>query len=124
MTAAEYPSTTLDYTTNSVRWGNSSGLSLLENLDHHDAERHRLRNSLETIKNSLETTKNRVTDLESVLMQTDAKLYEKNYRSDDNVFTLLYGLTWQRAASYRKQPEVVSALNLWKSRLMNSCLIG
>ena len=43
----------------------------------------------------------------------DAKLYEKNYRFDDDLFTHLYGLPWQRAESYRKQPEVVSALNLY-----------
>ena len=43
----------------------------------------------------------------------DAKLYEKTYRVDDDVFIRLYGLTWQRAESYRNQPEVVSALNLY-----------
>ena len=61
----EYPSSTLDYTTNPVRWGNLIGLNMLEKLDRHDADLHLVRKSLETTKNSLETTKNRVTDLES-----------------------------------------------------------
>lgn len=172
--ALDYPSTTLDYTTNPVRWGNSSGLSLLQKLDDHDAEFHRLRHNLETTKKTLESTKNRVTDLESEMstmkgeMNTlkqesdaylairnlffatfrrdilnsvlekdkttipkgnncalggdflvDAKLYEKNYRFDDDVFTRLYGLAWQRAESYRKQPEVVSALNLYAGAIAN-----
>lgn len=166
--AREYLSTTLDYTTNPVRWGSSRGLSLLEKFDDHDAEFHRLRHHLETTKDILESTKNRVTDLESEMstmkgeMTTlkqesdaylairnrffatlrrdildsvlekykttiqegnncphgggflvDAKLYEKNYRFDDDVFTRLYGLAWQRAQSYREQPEVVSTLNLY-----------
>ena len=39
-----------------------------------------------------------------------AKLFEKNLQFDDDVFMQLYGLSWQRAASYRKQPAVISAL--------------
>lgn len=38
-------------------------------------------------------------------------------KSDDNVFTRLYGLAWQRAESYRTQPEVVSAVNLYASAI-------
>ena len=48
--ARKYPSTTLDYTTDPVRWGNTSGLSLLEKLDDHDAELHPLKHHLETTK--------------------------------------------------------------------------
>lgn len=38
---------------------------------------------------------------------------KKNLRFDDDVFTQLHGLSWQRAASYREQPAVISALNLY-----------
>lgn len=44
---------------------------------------------------------------------TDASLFEKNLRYDDDVLRLLYGLNGNRAASYQDQQEVVSALNLY-----------
>lgn len=152
---------------------------MMEKLDAHDAEFHKLRyhlesteNKLEGAKSTLESTKIRVTGLESEVstmkgeMTTlkqesdaylairnrffatfrrdvlnkvlekdrmtiqegnecshggdflvDVKLFEKGYRFDDDVFTLLYGLVWQRAESYRTQAEVVSVLNLYASAI-------
>lgn len=36
----------------------------------------------------------------------DLKQYEKQVRFDDDVFIHLYGSAWQRAESYREEPEV------------------
>lgn len=80
--AHEYPSTTLDYTTNPVRWSNSSGLSLLEKFDDYDAEFHRLRHHLETTKNTLESTKNRITDLESEMSTMKGEITTLKQESD------------------------------------------
>lgn len=77
--AHEYPSTTL---TNPVRWGNSRGLSLLEKLDDHYAEFHRLRHHLKTIKYTLQSTKNRVTDLQSEMSTTKGEMTTLKQESD------------------------------------------
>lgn len=44
---------------------------------------------------------------------TDASLFEKNLRYDDDVLRLLYGLNRNIAASYQDQQEVASALKLY-----------
>ena len=80
--AREYPSTTLDYMTNRVRWGNSSKLSLLEKLDDHDEEFHWLRHHLETTKTNLENTKNRVTDLKSEMSTMKGEMTTLQQESD------------------------------------------
>lgn len=81
-TVNEFPSTTLDYTTNPVRWGNLTGLNMLKKLDRHDAELHFVRKSLETTKNSLEATKNRVTDLESEVSSMKGEMITLKQESD------------------------------------------
>ena len=65
VTVNKPPLATLDYMSDPVGWGNSPGLSLLEQLDRHDAGFKSLRKSIETTKTSLGTTKMRVTELES-----------------------------------------------------------
>lgn len=66
----------------SIRWGNSRGLTLLEWLDRHNAELQSLRHGLGATETSLETTQTRVTHLESKLSSLKLEMVTLKQESD------------------------------------------